>query len=903
MSWLKRCRNVFRPEDLNTEIEAEFQYHLEETVDKLVAEGMTEEEAWRAARWRLGHYSLQKEATRDMNIAAWLDTTWADLLYGLRQLRLNRSFAVIAILSLALGIGANTAIFQLVDAIRLKTLPVDKPEELVAVDFEKGASRPGSWYGRGDAVSYAQWEQIRDRQQAFSGVAAWSPDRLNLADGGEPRMADALFVSSDFFPVLRVRPFLGRSFTAQDDTAACHAGAVLSYSFWQRAFGGSADVLDRTVRVGGHSIPVIGVTPPAFFGVQVGKRFDLALPVCADRLLADDQRGRMAMSSSWWLSIIGRLKPGWTVPRASADLRTISPGIMEATVPNAYQPALAKRFLQNKLFVKDAGTGISQLRVDYEHPLWLLMAITGLVLLIACGNLANLLLARATAREREIAVRLALGASRFRLVRQLIAESLLLAMAGSALGIAIALSLSHALVEFIATADNPLFVDLALDGRVLLFTMGLGILTCLLFGLLPAWRATFVRPSAAMQAGSRSMTASRSQFSLRRALVSIQVALSLVLLFGALLFVRSLHNLLTIDPGFNPDGLVSVNLDFSKAPYAKDRRLIVWREMYDRLSAIPRVASVAQVSMMPVSGSGWDQPVGPDAAPAETSKKEGFFNQVGPGYFRTMGTRLLAGREFSDRDTPSSPKVAIVDEAFARTFFGGANPVGHTFHMPADAGKTEQVYQIVGLVGNSKYYDVREDFKPLAFFPIAQTTNPEPSATFALRILGPRAEVLNAVKKSINAMNSRISIDFRPLSAQMQESLLRDRLMATLSAGFGFLAALLAALGIYGVISYMVAQRRNEIGVRVALGADRGRVIRLILREALLLLGIGLFAGNLLALFAGKAAAALLFGLQSRDTVSLCAASGLLAAVALMASYLPAVRAAGLHPATVLRNE
>lgn len=661
-------------EDLNTEIEAELQYHLEETVDKLVAKGMTEEEARRAARLRLGNYSIQKETTRDMNIAGWLDTTCADLLYGLRQLRLNLSFTSIAILSLALGIGANTAIFQLVDAIRLKTLPVYKPEELVSVDFEKGASRPGVWWGRGDAVSYPQWEQIRDQQQAFSSVAVWSPERFNLAEGGEPRMADGLFVSSDFFRVVGVRPFLGRTFAAQDHNAACNAGAVLSYSFWQRAFGGTADVLDRTARVGGHAFPVIGVTPPAFFGVQVGKRFDLALPVCADRLLADDQRGRIPMTFSWWLSIIGRLKPGWMVARASAELRTISPGIMEATVPSMYQPAEAKRFLQNKLFVKEAGTGMSQLRVDYELPLYLLMAITGLVLLIACGNLANLLLARATAREREIAVRLAMGASRFRLIHQLLAESLLLALGGSVLGIALALSLSHPLVQFITTADNPLFVDLALDWRVLIFTMGLGISTCLLFGLLPAWRATFITPAAAMRAGGRSVTASRSQFSLRRALVIIQVALSLVLLFGALLFVRTLHNLLTINPDFNPDGIISVNLDFGKASYAKDRRLIVWREMYDRLSAIPRVASVAQVSMMRVSGSGWDQPVGPDAAAARTSKKEGFFNQIGPGYFKTMGTRVLAGRHFSERDTPSSPKIAIVDEAFARTFFGGANP-------------------------------------------------------------------------------------------------------------------------------------------------------------------------------------------------------------------------------------
>jgi putative ABC transport system permease protein len=390
---------------------------------------------------------------------------------------------------------------------------------------------------------------------------------------------------------------------------------------------------------------------------------------------------------------------------------------------------------------------------------------------------------------------------------------------------------------------------------------------------------------------------------LRRVLVASQVALSLVLLFGAILFIRSLHNLLTIDPGFQPGGLTSVNLDFSKASYPKERRSVVWREVYDRLSAIPGVVSVAQVSIMPVSGSGWDNPVGVDGAPAATSGKEGFFNWIGPGYFRTMGTPMLAGRDFSDQDAASSPKVAIVDEAFAHTFFGDANPVGHTFHMAADAGKAEPIIQIVGLVRNSKYTDVREDFKPLIFLPIAQTNEPGLSATFVLRIANSPAAAINAAKASIAAMSSSIGIEFRPLSAQIADSLLRDRLMAILSVGFGFLASLLAALGLYGVIAYMVVQRRNEIGIRIALGADRQRVILLILREAVQLVGLGLACGIALALFAGKGAATLLYGVQSHDTVSLIAGSALLAAISLLASYLPAKRAVDINPTAALRNE
>jgi putative ABC transport system permease protein len=385
--------------------------------------------------------------------------------------------------------------------------------------------------------------------------------------------------------------------------------------------------------------------------------------------------------------------------------------------------------------------------------------------------------------------------------------------------------------------------------------------------------------------------------------VATQVALSLVLLFGALLFVRSLHNLLTVDAGFKPEGLITLTIDFSKAQYPKERRLAIYHELSDRLSAIPGIVSLAQAGSTPVSGSAWDNLVGPDAAPAATSGKESFFSQPGPGYFRTMGTPVIAGREFNDRDTPSSPKVAIVNQMFARTFFGGANPVGHTFHMAADAGQAEPSFQIVGLVRNTKYGELREDFRPIAFFPLAQEENPSPSAMFVLRTAGPPAPLISAAKLAVAALSPSFGIEFRQFSAQLQESLLQERLMATLSGGFGFLAALLATLGLYGVMAYMVAQRRNEIGVRIALGADRTRVIRLILREAILLLSLGITAGVILALWAGKATATLLFGLPPHDAVSLAAASALLITIALIASYLPARRAAALDPVTALRSE
>jgi putative ABC transport system permease protein len=833
-----------------------------------------------------------------------LESILQDVRYGIRQLRQSPGFTLTAVLSLALGIGANTAIFQLVDAIRLKMLPVRDPRELVEIDFEKNSSRSGSFSTRSARLTYGQWEQIRAQQQAFTGVLAWSAARFNLTSGGEARYAEGLYVSGDFFRQLGVNPVVGRTFTAQDDSETCSgAGAVISHAFWQREFGGDPGILGRTTSLDGYPVPVIGVTPASFFGVEVGNRYDVAIPLCADRLLADDKKGRIPVPHDWWLSMMGRLKPGWTAERATLHLRALSPGIMRATLPPIYKAQQTKRYLANKLEATDGGTGVSDLRQDYERPLWLLMATTGLVLLIACANLANLLLARASVREREIAVRLAIGASRWRLVRQLLAESLLLAVAGAALGAGLAQALSRGLVAFISRAGSPLFVGLNMDWRVLGFSAALAMLTCLLFGLAPAMRATHLSPAAAIRSGGRSMTAGRERFSLRRALVATQVALSLVLLVGALLFVRSLNNLLTTDAGFKAEGVLAVGLDFARAQYPKERRQSVYRELHDRLAALPGVVSAAQVWFTPVSGSGWNNDIGPDGATAAASGKQSYFNRIGPGYFRTMGTSLVAGREFDDHDTLSSPKVAIVNEVFARKFFGGVNPVGHTFHMEAEAGKPEPLIQIVGLVKNTKYYELREDFLAIGFFPIAQDDDPGPGATFVMRVAGSPSGLMRSVKTAVTAVSPAMGIEFQSFSAQLQESLLRERLMAILSGGFGLLAGLLATLGLYGVIAYMVARRRNEIGVRMALGADRARVIRLVLREAMLLLGVGLTAGIIIALWAGRAAATLLFGLQPYDPVSMVAAVGVLAGIALAASYAPARRAAALEPMVALRDE
>ena len=837
-----------------------------------------------------------------MDAMRWLGTAGQDLRFGARQLRLNPGFTAVAVLSLALGIGANTAIFQLVEAVRLRTLPVVKPQELASIDFAPGSLRSGWFSTRSARLTYAQWQEIRKRQQAFSGTMAWSAARFNLAQGGEARYAEGLYVSGDFFRVLGVPPILGRTLAAADDQPACGSpGAVASYAFWQRELGGDPNATARTVTLDGRPFRIVGVTPASFFGVEVGHRYDVAVPLCADRLLADDGKGRAPAPIAWWLAAMGRLQPGWTPERATAHLQALSPGMMEATLPPTYRPDDAKLYLKNKLVATAGGTGVSGLRRAYETPLWLLLATTGMVLLIACANLANLLLARASVREREIAIRQALGASRGRLVAQLLAESLLLAVMGTALGAGLAQLLSRLLVAFLSTPGSPLFVGLGPDGRLLGFTAAIAVGTCLLFGLLPAVRATRVAPASAMRSGGRGLSAGRERFGLRRALVAGQVALSLVLLVGALLFVRSLQKLLSVETGFRAEGVVAANLDLRRPRYGKEQRQEVYRALLERLAAQPGILSAAQVGFTPVSGSGWNEMARAEGATG--ARKEANFNQAGPGYFRTMGTPLVAGRDFDGRDTVGAPKVAIVNEAFAKSIMGGGNPVGRSFQVQAQAGKPDPTIQIVGLVRNTKYYELREDFVPIAFFPIAQDKDPDAGATFVLRTAAPLGDVFRRVKTAVAEVHPEIVIEFHVLTAQLQESLLRDRLMATLAGSFGFLAAMLATLGLYGVIAYMVARRRNEIGVRMALGANRGRVVRLVLREAALLVAAGLAVGTGLALWAAKAAGALLFGLKPRDPATFAGAIALLAAVALLASYGPARRAARLEPSQALREE
>ncbi len=823
-----------------------------------------------------------------------------DVLFAARMMRKNPGFTAVVLLSLALGIGANTAIFQLIDAVRMRTLPVKNPQEL-AVIRPTNSSRTGRMTGRFSYMTSTLYNQVRARQEGFSGVFAFGTAGLNLANGGQVRYARNLWVSGEFFDVLGLQPVLGRLLHPADDHPGCGTpGAVLSYSFWQREFGGDPQVLSKTVSLEGHAVPILGVAPAGFNGPEIGFYFDVALPLCSEPIINADN-SIYALPHGWWLTMMGRLKPGWSHERASAQLDAISRSIMEQTLPPTFTPVSAEKYLSYHLHAYPGATGVSHLRRDYETPLWLLLAIAGLVLLIACANLANLMLARAAAREREIAVRMALGAARTRLLRQLLTESALLAVTGAILGAALARILSELLVNYLRTqGEAHILVDLSMDWRVLGFTTALAVLTSLLFGLAPAFKATSAPPAKIISLAGRGLSAGRERFSLRRALVITQVALSLVLVVTALLFTGSLRKILSLDAGFQREGLLVMDVDYTRLKLPKDQRVPFADALLARVRALPGIEKAATTTVVPLGGDYWNDRVIIDG---KRNDLDVDMSTISDGYFKTMGTPLLAGRDFNENDTANSPKVAIVNQQFARKILGVENPVGRRYKIDVYKGEAQPEYEIVGLVRDTKYVDLREDFPPLAFYPNVQYAKPYPATEVLVRSNLDLESLLNTLRRAVADFNPEVAIDFHVYSTQVKEGLLRERLMATLSGAFGALAIILATIGLYGVIAYMVVRRTNEIGIRMALGALPRRILTMVLGEAVVLLGAGIVIGILLAIAAGRAAATLLFGLKPHDPAVLAIGCVTLAAIAVCASLLPARRAARLEPTVALREE
>lgn len=897
-------RNLFQKERAERELDDELRDFVEASAADKMRSGMSREQAYREARMELGGAEAVKENVRDVSWESLFEMAWTDLRFGLRLLRFNPIFALTAIFSLALGVGANTAIFQILDAVRLRTLPVKNPQEIARVVFDRRGSRSGNFSTRYPDFTYAIWLEIRDKQQAFSSAYAWAPTQFNVSPMGEVHNVQGLLVSGEFFDTLGVQPVLGRLLHPADDQPGCaSAGVVLSYAYWQEQYGGRTEAIGETLTINRHPFPIVGVASPEFYGVEVGRHFDVAVPVCVEPLVNGDD-SRLKSRIGWWLSVMGRLKPGWTLERAAMQLRTISPGIFEATLPPEYNALNAKHFLSAKLTAIPGGSGVSDLRETYSDPLWVLLALAGLVLLIAATNLANLMLARASAREREMGMRMAVGASRGRLIRQLLSESLLIAVIGAGIGALLAQSLSEVLIASLSTKQDPLFMDVRLDWRVFGFVATLAVLTCVVFGLAPALRATRVAPVTMIKESAvRGMTDGRSRLGFRRVLVASQIALSLVLLIGALLFARSLNNLAKLDPGFRRDGVLVMDIDFSARHLETEARRAFSDELLRRVRAVPGVAAAATAALVPLSGDG----IGHDILFGEGSEAESdppvaAFNYVSPGYFKTLQTPLLYGRDFDDHDRLGAPNVAIVNETFLKKFGQGKNPAEVKFRV-RKLKKTTAPYQIVGVVKDTKYIHLREELGPIVYVSRAQNDDVASDALIVLRSNAPLAGILSAVKEVAMQADPDADVSFYNFRTMIQDGLLRDRLMARLSGFFGALAVLLAVIGLYGVISYMVANRRSEIGIRIALGAGQRKIIWLVLREAALMLGIGLSVGMVLAVALGRTATSLLFALKPTDLATFALALVVLSVVAVSAAFLPARRASAIDPMSCLRNE
>ncbi|HSK11155.1 MAG TPA: ABC transporter permease, partial [Vicinamibacterales bacterium] len=730
------------------------------------------------------------------------------------------------------------------------------------------------------------------------------------SESGQTNFVDGIWASGRYFDVLGVKAVLGRMFSEADDRRGGGPDgpvAVISYGFWQRHFGGAADAIGRPLTLDRVPFTVIGVTGPDFFGPDVGRTFDVAIPIGVEPLLRPDGSA-LDQRSWWWLNVMARLKPGQTAEQATSALRAMQPQVREATLPDRWRPEDLRDYLKQGFTLEPAAAGASALRRRYEHPILVLMIVVGLVLLIACANIANLLLARTTARRHELSVRLALGASRRRLARQLFSESLVLAGAGAALGFAFARWGSALLVRQLSTPTSKVFLDLSLDWRVLGFTTAVAVATALLFGTVPALRASRVEPTEALKDQGRGVGA-RRHAGLGYWLVVGQVALSVVLVVAAGLFMRTFSSLASLDPGFDrgPVLIVGVNAQRSGAPL--DRRRDLFERVRQAAAAVPGVSHAAVSVVTPVSGSTWNNRIEiPGDPPLPERERITNINHVTPDWFATYGTRLLGGRDVSGRDRQGAPPVALVNETFARKFLGGGSPIGRTVRQEGRPGKEPPSLEVVGLVEDAVYLSLREPVPPTMYLPLGQMDTADgvgaSSVSLSVRAAGGSpGSLVRPVLAAVSGVDRNLSLTARTLAEQVDASLIQERLLATLSGFFGALALLLAGVGLYGVTSYGVNRRRSEIGIRMALGAEPGAVVRMVLRQVAMLVGAGVLAGGLASLWAARYAGTLLYGLEPRDPATLTSSAVVLLAVGALAGWLPARRAARIDPARVLRDE
>lgn len=827
-----------------------------------------------------------------------------DLRLAFRGLRRNPLFATVAILSLALGIGANTAIFTLLDQIVLRKLPVKAPEQLVML--YQDASNMGSNMGQ-RMHSYPLYQDLQKRAEPFADVLARRITDVSISVDDATERVRAEVVSGNYFTMLGVQPAIGRVFdsTQDDQIYNGHPVVVLSHDYWVRRFGRDPHVVGKAVRVNDHPMTIVGVSADGFFGLDPAGSPQIRVPILMKPVMFPDW-GWLHMDNrrSRWVQVFARLKPGYTVESAQGpvqglftQIRQYEMSLPAASTWSAYNREL---FMRGRLLVEDASGGFSGLRNAFDTALIVLMCMVGLVLLIACANVANLLIARAFMRQKELAVRLSLGASRGRLVRQMLVESLVLAALGGALGIGLSVLLTRGLLSLLPAGSAPLLIQPTPDARILLFTLLLTVVTAFVFGLLPAWRASLSDPWTTLKDTIGSVAGGRGSLFVRKGLVITQVALSFLLLFGAGLFVRSLHNLKSTDTGVTLDNLVSFQLSASLNGYDDERGTRFYETLLEKIGAAPGVKSASYISVPILAGTEWDSSMAVEGhTPTDGEDIQAYMNAVSPGYWDTMGIKLIEGRTFTRADVKERPTVAIVNRRFAEHFFKGRSAVGK--RLGHGGGPNSRLtIEIIGVVENSLYEGPRQGVRRQVFWPRWGKTD----ATYYVRTSTSSSDAFNTIRGAVRELDRSIPVyALKTVEGQLDETLLTDRLIALLSAGFGVLATVLASIGLYGVMAFVVARRRKELGVRLALGAQPTGVIWLVMKEVVLLLGVGLAIGIPAALFLGRYVASQLHGMQASDPAIAGATVALLAAVSTAAGFIPAQRASRIDPIVALRAE
>jgi predicted permease len=892
----KRLNALLSRRQAERELSEEVEIHLEMRAAELRQQGLDRDAAREAARREFGGVEQMKEAYRDRRGVPWVESLAKDARYGLRGLWRNPVFTLAAVLSLALGIGANTAIFSFVNTLMLRMLPVEKPEQLVSL------YRTGGW-GKGYA-SYPLYLEFRKHTDQFAAVFARSATgKVRFSSSFSSSHADSVeyvereYVTGNYFDALGVKPAIGRLFRDEDNiTPQGHPLVVLSYDFWRNRLAQDPAVLGRALVVDEQPLTVVGVAAPAFHGVAVEHHADLWVPAMMCR-------GQIMQPGNHWIWIMARRLPRIPEGRAQAAANTIMQRYLMSVYGGQRDSAFGKWALEQKIEVRDARVGISMLREAFGKPLTILMAAVGLVLLIACANVANLLTARGAARRREIAMRFSLGATRWRLVRQWLIESLMLALLGSILGLAFAIWGKRYMLLFLPPGPGEEF-DVSPDAMVLGFTLGISVLSAVLFGLAPALRATALDPVAALKDGGSQQPGRGARAGFRSALVVAQVALSVVLVVAAGLFAHSLAGLRSINPGFVAQNVITFSLDYPQAWKGADKRKHRER-LLARLSGVPGIDAVSYGMPGPYRGGSWTTGIRvPASARAARDDDQVAEQGVGPAYFETIGMRPLRGRDFNAADLRSARQTAIVNQAFVREFLPGVeDPVGRTLMIDGSKGAAREPAYIVGSVRDILHDGLRAGSKATVYVPF-HDGDVSFDPTLLVRTELPPTSLLPAVRRELARIDPEVAlVEPRTLREMVDDSIFVERMIATLSGFFGVLALLLAAIGIYGVMAYAVTRRTAEIGLRIALGAAPARIEWMVLRDGLLLIAVGVAIGLPLSLVAGRISASLLYGIKPNDPLTFALTIAVLLGIGVLAAFIPARRAAAVEPIEALRHE